>query len=77
MMYLKSAVLHQGIPTTEWLNKTDGCNNRYKNKIFSFFTKKKKIYRKVKTAFSVKRIAEHLSTIDYQIKVQIITEKDV
>lgn len=40
MMYLKSAVLHQGIPTTEWLNKTDGCNNRYKNKIFSFLQKK-------------------------------------
>lgn len=69
MMYLKSAVLHQGIPTIEWLNKTDGCNNRYKNKIFSFFTKKKeKIYRKVKTAFSVKRIAEHF--VNYRLSDQ-------
>lgn len=66
MMYLKSAVLHQGIPTTEWLNKTDGCNNRYKNKIK--LPKKKKIYRKVKTAFSVKRIAEHF--VNYRLSDQ-------
>lgn len=46
MMYLKSAVLHQGIPTTEWLNKTDGCNNRYKNKIFSFLQKKRRFIGK-------------------------------
>lgn len=69
MMYLKSAVLHQGIPTIEWLNKSDGCNNRYKNKIFSFFYQiKKKIYRKVKTAFSVKRIAEHF--VNYRLSDQ-------
>lgn len=68
MMYLKSAVLHQGIPTIEWLNKTDGCNKRYKNKIFSFLPKKKKIYRKVKTAFSVKRIAEHF--VNYRLSDQ-------
>lgn len=42
MMYLKFVVLYQGILIIEWLNKIDGCNNRYKNKIFSFFIKKKK-----------------------------------
>lgn len=67
MMYLKSAILHQGIPTIEWLNKTDGCNNRYKTK-FSVFYKKKKIYRKVKTAFSVKRIAERF--VNYRLSDQ-------
>lgn len=51
MMYLKSAVLHQGIPTIEWLNKTDGCNNRYKNKIFSFFTKKKRRFIESENSF--------------------------
>lgn len=54
MMYLKSAVLHQGIPTIEWLNKTDGCNNRYKNKIFSFLQKKRRFIESENSFFSEK-----------------------
>lgn len=51
MMYLKFVVLYQGILIIEWLNKIDGCNNRYKNKIFSFFIKKKEDLQESENSF--------------------------
>lgn len=55
MMYLKFVVLYQGILIIEWLNKIDGCNNRYKNKIFSFlFLKKEDLQESENSFFSEK-----------------------
>lgn len=51
MMYLKFVVLYQGILIIEWLNKIDGCNNRYKNKIFRFFIKKNEDLQESENSF--------------------------